>query len=152
MVPPGLPDDLIQKGKDLKGVSEVVQNGKHFKLTITTGSKVIQNEFTLGEECELESMTGEKIKVGAAPAATSAPGPSCPSLVVPSAGTPCGEGSGQPLGKPTPYPGEHLGCSGPQAQLSHVGKPAQGRILRLKFSQPNALALKGLGEGPSRRQ
>ncbi|KAG3267965.1 fatty acid-binding protein, liver [Ictidomys tridecemlineatus] len=58
----GLPDDLIQKGKDLKGVSEVVQNGKHFKLTITTGSKVIQNEFTLGEECELETMTGEKVK------------------------------------------------------------------------------------------
>ncbi|KAM5250306.1 fatty acid-binding protein, liver [Hipposideros larvatus] len=58
----GLPDDLIQKGKDIKGVSEIVQNGKHFKLTITTGSKVIQNEFTLGEECELETMTGEKVK------------------------------------------------------------------------------------------
>ncbi|XP_012890971.1 PREDICTED: fatty acid-binding protein, liver [Dipodomys ordii] len=58
----GLSDDLIQKGKDIKSVSEIVQNGKHFKLTITTGSKVIQNEFTLGEECELESMTGEKIK------------------------------------------------------------------------------------------
>ncbi|XP_004691672.1 PREDICTED: fatty acid-binding protein, liver [Condylura cristata] len=58
----GLPDDLIQKGKDLKGVSEVVQNGNHFKLTVTTGSKVIYNEFTLGEECEMESITGEKIK------------------------------------------------------------------------------------------
>ncbi|ELK11287.1 fatty acid-binding protein, liver [Pteropus alecto] len=58
----GLPDDLIQKGKDIKGVTEIVQNGKHFKLTITTGSKVIQNEFTLGEECELEAMNGEKIK------------------------------------------------------------------------------------------
>ncbi|XP_075418656.1 fatty acid-binding protein, liver [Tenrec ecaudatus] len=58
----GLPDDLIQKGKDIKGVSEIVQNGKHFKLTITTGSKVIQNEFTLGEECELETLTGEKVK------------------------------------------------------------------------------------------
>ncbi|XP_025723410.1 fatty acid-binding protein, liver [Callorhinus ursinus] len=58
----GLPDELIQKGKDIKGVSEIVQNGKHFKLTITTGSKVIQNEFTLGEECELETMTGEKVK------------------------------------------------------------------------------------------
>jgi hypothetical protein len=63
---PGVPDDLIQKGKDLKSVSEIVQNGKHFKLTITTGTKVIQNEFTLGEECELDSMTGEKIKVGGA--------------------------------------------------------------------------------------
>ncbi|XP_035932047.1 fatty acid-binding protein, liver [Halichoerus grypus] len=58
----GLPDELIQKGKDIKGVSEIVQNGKHFKLIITTGSKVIQNEFTLGEECELETMTGEKVK------------------------------------------------------------------------------------------
>ncbi|XP_004742435.1 fatty acid-binding protein, liver [Mustela nigripes] len=58
----GLPDELIQKGKDIKGVSEIVQNGKHFKLTITTGPKVIQNEFTLGEECELETMTGEKVK------------------------------------------------------------------------------------------
>ncbi|XP_007533957.1 fatty acid-binding protein, liver [Erinaceus europaeus] len=58
----GLPDDLIQKGKDIKGVSEIVQNGNHFKLTITTGSKVIHNEFTLGEECELETMTGEKVK------------------------------------------------------------------------------------------
>lgn len=48
-------------------MTEIVQNGKHFKLTITTGSKVIQNEFTLGEECELETMTGEKVKVGAAP-------------------------------------------------------------------------------------
>ncbi|XP_048209507.1 fatty acid-binding protein, liver [Perognathus longimembris pacificus] len=58
----GVSDDLIQKGKDLKSVSEIVQNGKHFKLTITTGSKVIQNEFTLGEECELETMNGEKVK------------------------------------------------------------------------------------------
>lgn len=48
-------------------MSEIVQNGKHFKLTITTGPKVIQNEFTLGEECELETMTGEKVKVGGAP-------------------------------------------------------------------------------------
>ena len=58
----GLPDNLIEKGKDITGVTEIVQNGKHFKLTITTGSKVIQNEFTLGEECELETMTGKKIK------------------------------------------------------------------------------------------
>ncbi|KAM4866861.1 fatty acid-binding protein, liver [Thomomys bottae] len=58
----GLPDELIQKGKDVKSVSEIVQNGKHFKLTITSGSKVMHNEFTLGEECEMETMTGEKVK------------------------------------------------------------------------------------------
>ena len=62
-----MPDDIIQKGKDIKGVSEIVQNGKHFKFIITAGSKVIQNEFTLGEECEMEFMTGEKIKVGGTP-------------------------------------------------------------------------------------
>uniref|UniRef100_A0A8C3W220 Fatty acid-binding protein, liver n=1 Tax=Catagonus wagneri TaxID=51154 RepID=A0A8C3W220_9CETA len=58
----GLPEELIQKGKDIKGTSEIVQNGKHFKLTITSGSKVVHNEFTLGEECEMETLTGEKVK------------------------------------------------------------------------------------------
>lgn len=59
----GLPDDLIQKGKDVKSVSEIEENGDHFKITITTGSKVLTNEFTLGQEAEMETMTGEKIKV-----------------------------------------------------------------------------------------
>ncbi|KAB1256823.1 Fatty acid-binding protein; liver [Camelus dromedarius] len=58
----GLPDDLVQKGKDTKEVTEVVQNGKHFKFTVTAGTRVIQNEFTLGEESEMETMTGEKVK------------------------------------------------------------------------------------------
>ncbi|NWV06505.1 FABPL protein, partial [Ptilonorhynchus violaceus] len=58
----GLPDDLIQKGKDLKSVSEIVQDGKKFKITVTTGSKVVKNEFTIGEECEMEMLNGEKVK------------------------------------------------------------------------------------------
>ncbi|XP_013858103.1 fatty acid-binding protein, liver-type-like [Austrofundulus limnaeus] len=58
----GLPDDLIQKGKDVKSISEFEENGDHFKVTITTGSKVIVNEFTIGQETELETMTGEKVK------------------------------------------------------------------------------------------
>ncbi|OXB59253.1 hypothetical protein ASZ78_016888 [Callipepla squamata] len=37
----GLPDDQIQKGKDIKSISEIVQNGNKFKITVTTGSKVI---------------------------------------------------------------------------------------------------------------
>ncbi|XP_072493007.1 fatty acid-binding protein, liver [Notamacropus eugenii] len=56
----GLPDELIEKGKDVKSVSEIVQNGKHFKITMTTGTKVMVNEFTLGEECEMQSPSGEK--------------------------------------------------------------------------------------------
>ncbi|XP_063156450.1 fatty acid-binding protein, liver [Candoia aspera] len=58
----GLSDELIEKGKDIKSVSEIVQNGKKFKVTVTTGSKVVTNEFTIGEEAELQTPTGEKIK------------------------------------------------------------------------------------------
>ncbi|KAG8591149.1 hypothetical protein GDO81_000062 [Engystomops pustulosus] len=58
----GFPDDLIQKGKDVKSVTEFVQNGNHFVVTTTSGPRVQRNEFTVGEEAELETMTGEKIK------------------------------------------------------------------------------------------
>uniref|UniRef100_A0A663DJQ9 Fatty acid-binding protein, liver n=1 Tax=Aquila chrysaetos chrysaetos TaxID=223781 RepID=A0A663DJQ9_AQUCH len=58
----GLPDDQIQKGKDIKSISEIVQDGKKFKITVTTGSKVLHNEFVIGEECEMEMLTGEKVK------------------------------------------------------------------------------------------
>ncbi|NXT02429.1 FABPL protein, partial [Jacana jacana] len=58
----GLPDDQIQKGKDIKSISEIVQDGKKFKVTVTTGSKVMHNEFTIGEECDIELVTGEKVK------------------------------------------------------------------------------------------
>uniref|UniRef100_F6SCM6 Liver-type fatty acid-binding protein n=1 Tax=Xenopus tropicalis TaxID=8364 RepID=F6SCM6_XENTR len=58
----GLSDELIQKGKDVKSVTEIQQNGKHFIVTVTTGSKVLRNEFTIGEEAELETPTGEKVK------------------------------------------------------------------------------------------
>ncbi|OXB78785.1 UNVERIFIED_CONTAM: hypothetical protein H355_011803 [Colinus virginianus] len=39
----GLPDDQIQKGKDIKSISEIVQNGNKFKITVTTGSKCVVN-------------------------------------------------------------------------------------------------------------
>ncbi|KAL2100301.1 hypothetical protein ACEWY4_004695 [Coilia grayii] len=58
----GLPDELIEKGKDIKSISEIEQNGDHFKVTVTTGTKVLVNSFTIGQECELETLTGEKVK------------------------------------------------------------------------------------------
>ncbi|KAM4577592.1 fatty acid-binding protein, liver-type-like [Odontesthes bonariensis] len=58
----GLPDDLIQKGKDIKSISEIEETGDHFKVTITTGTKVMSNTFTIGQEAELETMTGDKVK------------------------------------------------------------------------------------------
>ncbi|KAM5193931.1 fatty acid-binding protein, liver [Mantella aurantiaca] len=58
----GLPDELIQKGKDAKSVTEIVQTGNHFVITVTTGPKVLHNEFNIGEETDLETLTDEKIK------------------------------------------------------------------------------------------
>ncbi|KAI2661948.1 fatty acid binding 1 [Labeo rohita] len=58
----GLPDDLIEKGKDIKSVSEIEQKGDHFKVVITTGPKVLTNIFTIGRESEFETLTGEKVK------------------------------------------------------------------------------------------
>ncbi|XP_030046902.1 fatty acid-binding protein 1, liver isoform X2 [Microcaecilia unicolor] len=60
----GVPNDIIQKGKDLKTTCEIEQNDKSFKITMSTGSKVIKHEFTIGKETELEIPTGEKVKVG----------------------------------------------------------------------------------------
>ncbi|NXU64553.1 FABPL protein, partial [Horornis vulcanius] len=59
----GLPEDKIQKGKDLKSISEIVQDGKKFTVTVTTGSEVIKNQFTIGEESEIQMLNGEKTKV-----------------------------------------------------------------------------------------
>ncbi|XP_075955719.1 fatty acid-binding protein, liver-type-like [Anarhichas minor] len=58
----GLPDELIQKGKDIKSISEIEEDGDNFKVTVTTGSKVLVNTFKIGEEAELETFTGEKAK------------------------------------------------------------------------------------------
>ncbi|XP_055023278.1 fatty acid binding protein 1-B.1 [Misgurnus anguillicaudatus] len=58
----GLPDEHIEAGKDLKSVSEIEQNGDEFKVTVTTGPKVLSNTFTIGKETELESLIGGKIK------------------------------------------------------------------------------------------
>ncbi|XP_059401594.1 fatty acid binding protein 1-A, liver [Carassius carassius] len=58
----GLPDDEIEKGKDIKSISEIHQDGNDFKVTVTSGTKVVLYSFTVGEECELETFIGEKAK------------------------------------------------------------------------------------------
>ncbi|XP_037633906.1 fatty acid-binding protein, liver-type-like [Sebastes umbrosus] len=58
----GLPDDHIQKGKDLKSISEIEETDNNFKVTVTTGTRVIVNTFTIGQEAEIETATGEKVK------------------------------------------------------------------------------------------
>lgn len=60
----GLSDEMIQKGKDIKSISEIEEHGDNFKVTVTTGPKVLVNSFTIGKEAELDTITGEKLKVG----------------------------------------------------------------------------------------
>lgn len=59
----GLSDEIIQKIKDLKSTSEIEENGDTFKMTFTTGANAIVSNFTIGQEAELLSPTGEKVKV-----------------------------------------------------------------------------------------
>ncbi|XP_060894700.1 fatty acid-binding protein, liver-type-like [Labrus mixtus] len=58
----GLPDELIQKGKNIKSISEIEETGDTFKVTVTIGTKVLVNSFTIGKEAEIETITGEKVK------------------------------------------------------------------------------------------
>ncbi|XP_040191876.1 fatty acid-binding protein, liver-like [Rana temporaria] len=55
----GVPDDVTQKAKDLKTITEIVQTGNHFVITMTTGLSILRNEFTIGEEVEMESLIGK---------------------------------------------------------------------------------------------
>ncbi|XP_063808160.1 fatty acid-binding protein, liver-like [Pseudophryne corroboree] len=57
----GLPEDLVERGKDLKSVTEIVQTGNHFVITITTGPRVLRNEFTIGVETEMKTLAAEKV-------------------------------------------------------------------------------------------
>lgn len=59
----GLSDEIIQKIKDLKSTSEIEENGDTFKVTFTSGANAIVSNFTIGQEAELLSPTGEKVKV-----------------------------------------------------------------------------------------
>lgn len=46
--------------------ASAIETGDHFKVTVTTGTKILTNSFTIGQETELEAPTGEKVNVGGA--------------------------------------------------------------------------------------
>ncbi|XP_071982398.1 fatty acid-binding protein 1, liver-like [Engystomops pustulosus] len=58
----GIPDDVIEEVKDIKRVTKIEQNGDHFVISVTTGDSVLRNEFTIGQESEMNSVTGQKNK------------------------------------------------------------------------------------------
>ncbi|XP_043551100.1 fatty acid-binding protein 1, liver-like [Chiloscyllium plagiosum] len=58
----GVPDDMIEKIKDLRRVTKIVQNGEDFIVAIQTGDEVLVNNFTLGQETHVQTPAGDKIK------------------------------------------------------------------------------------------
>ncbi|XP_076835931.1 gastrotropin [Brachyhypopomus gauderio] len=59
----GIPDDVIQKGRDYKLVTDVVQNGDEFSWTQHyPANHSVTNKFIIGKECDMETIGGKKFK------------------------------------------------------------------------------------------
>ncbi|XP_021504347.1 gastrotropin [Meriones unguiculatus] len=59
----GLPADVIAKGRGFKIITEVQQDGQDFTWTQSySGGNIMTNKFTIGKECEMQTMGGKKFK------------------------------------------------------------------------------------------
>ncbi|XP_004428628.1 PREDICTED: gastrotropin [Ceratotherium simum simum] len=59
----GLPTETTEKGRNLKTISEVQQDGQTFTWSQHyPGGPSITNKFTIGKESEMETMGGKKFK------------------------------------------------------------------------------------------
>ncbi|XP_006137212.1 gastrotropin [Pelodiscus sinensis] len=59
----GISSDIIEKGRNFKVVTEVVQNGEDFIWTqIYPTGHSMTNKFTIGKEADMETMGGKKFK------------------------------------------------------------------------------------------
>ncbi|KAM9377764.1 gastrotropin-like [Pholidichthys leucotaenia] len=53
---------LLNAKTDQKAITEVVQDGNNFTWTQSTSDWTWSNRFTVGQECDLSTMTGTKFK------------------------------------------------------------------------------------------
>ncbi|KAM5172281.1 gastrotropin-like [Mantella aurantiaca] len=58
----GIPNEQIEKGRNFKYTTEVVQNGNDFTWSQIYPGFTLTNKFTVGQEAEMESMAGKKFK------------------------------------------------------------------------------------------
>ncbi|XP_053572195.1 gastrotropin-like [Bombina bombina] len=58
----GIPDDVIERGRDFKFTTEVVQNGNDFTWSQIYPGHTKTNKFTVGQESEMETVSGKKFK------------------------------------------------------------------------------------------
>ncbi|XP_013859883.1 gastrotropin [Austrofundulus limnaeus] len=59
----GIPDDIIEKGRDYKIITEITQSGDNFSWTqIYPTDARVTNTFTIGKECDIQTIGGKKFK------------------------------------------------------------------------------------------
>ncbi|XP_044133861.1 gastrotropin-like [Bufo gargarizans] len=58
----GVPADKIEKGKNFKYTTEVVQNGNEFTWSQIYPGHTTTNKFLAGQESELQTMSGKQFK------------------------------------------------------------------------------------------
>ncbi|CAH2276281.1 gastrotropin [Pelobates cultripes] len=58
----GIPAETIEKGRNFKFTSEVVQNGNTFTWSQIYPGHTMTNNFTVGQESEMQTMSGKKFK------------------------------------------------------------------------------------------
>lgn len=62
---PGIPDDVIAKGRDYKMVTEITQDGNTFSWTqLYPANAKVANTFSVDKEADMETIGGKKFKVG----------------------------------------------------------------------------------------
>ncbi|XP_041844439.1 fatty acid-binding protein 10-A, liver basic [Melanotaenia boesemani] len=57
-----LSEDVIKMAKEVKPITEIKQTGNDFVITSKTPGKSVTNSFTIGEEAEITTMDGKKLK------------------------------------------------------------------------------------------
>nr|XP_015812814.2 gastrotropin [Nothobranchius furzeri] len=59
----GIPEDIIEKGRDYKMITEVTQDGNTFSWThVYPKNAMVTNKFTIGEESDMQTIGGKKFK------------------------------------------------------------------------------------------
>merc|ERR1711881_44999 len=59
----GIPDEFIEKGRDAKVETQITKNGDSYTITRVRPAGTSSNTLTLGQESELDTIKGDKIKV-----------------------------------------------------------------------------------------
>uniref|UniRef100_A0A4W3IJD8 Uncharacterized protein n=1 Tax=Callorhinchus milii TaxID=7868 RepID=A0A4W3IJD8_CALMI len=59
----GLSNEDIEQTKAIGWVTDIIQEGDHFKMITSLSNRQHVNEFTLGKEAMIHTFTGKKFKV-----------------------------------------------------------------------------------------